>query len=78
MLHILTALYKHFETFMLDCTDDMYLNYTFEEEFGEDISSILSKRIALKVSQSVVSLASFDGDCTAVWPYVHLYLFSWY
>ena len=63
---------------MLDCTDDMYLNYTFEEEFGEDISSILSKRIALKVSQSVVSLASFDGDCTAVWPYVHLYLFSWY
>ncbi|CAM0902469.1 unnamed protein product [Alopecurus aequalis] len=51
--------------------DGMYLNYTFEEEFGEDISSILSKRVALKVSQSVVSLASFNGKtrvfaCTGV------------
>ena len=44
----------------------MYLNYSFEEEFGENISSILSKRVALKVSQSVVSLASFNGDCTVI------------
>lgn len=51
--------------------DGMYLNYSFEEEFGENISSILSKRVAFKVSQSVVSLASFNGKtrffaCTGV------------
>lgn len=51
--------------------DGMYLKYSFEEEFGENISSILSKKVALKVSQSVVSLASFNGKtrffaCTGV------------
>lgn len=49
----------------------MYLKYSFEDEFGENISSILSKRVAFKVSQSVVSLASFNGKtrffaCTGV------------
>uniref|UniRef100_A0ACD5Y9W5 Uncharacterized protein n=1 Tax=Avena sativa TaxID=4498 RepID=A0ACD5Y9W5_AVESA len=49
----------------------MYLKYSFEDEFGQNISSILSKRVAFKVSQSVVSLASFNGKtrffaCTGV------------
>jgi hypothetical protein len=41
----------------------MRLINTFEEEFVEDTWSKLSKKIALDLSRSVVSLASFKGDC---------------
>jgi hypothetical protein len=40
----------------------MRLINTFEEEFVEDTWSKISKKIALDLSQSVVSLASFKGD----------------
>ena len=43
----------------------MRLINTFEEEFVEDTWSKLSKKIALDLSRSVVSLASFKGDFAA-------------
>jgi hypothetical protein len=39
----------------------MRLLCDFEEEFGEDIWSKLTKEIASDISQSVVALASFSG-----------------
>jgi hypothetical protein len=39
----------------------MRLLCDFEEEFGEDIWSKLTEKVASDISQSVVALASFSG-----------------
>lgn len=44
----------------------MRLEANFEEKFGRDILSEPARRITLKMSRSVVALASFDGDCNVI------------
>jgi hypothetical protein len=44
---------------MLTSPDGMYLKWDFEEEFGRDIWSEPTRRVASKLSRSVVALASF-------------------
>jgi hypothetical protein len=36
---------------------------TFEEEFGEDVSTKLKRKVASNMPQSVVALASFIRNC---------------
>jgi hypothetical protein len=44
---------------MLTSPDGMYLKWDFEEEFGRDIWSEPTRRVASELSRSVVALASF-------------------
>jgi hypothetical protein len=44
----------------------MELRGNFEEEFKRDIWNKLTEKIALDTSLSVVSLASFHGDCAVI------------
>lgn len=44
----------------------MRLEGNFEEKFGRDILSEPARKIALKMSRSVVALASYSGDCNDV------------
>jgi len=40
--------------------------YSFEEEFEDNIWSTLSEDVASTMSECVVSLASFNGDCVVM------------
>jgi hypothetical protein len=44
----------------------MRLEGHFEEEFGRDNLSEPARKIALKMSRSVVALASFSHDCKVI------------
>jgi hypothetical protein len=44
----------------------MRLEGHFEEQFGRDILSEPARKIALKMSRSVVALASFSRDCKGI------------
>jgi hypothetical protein len=44
----------------------MHLEGDFEEEFGRDILSGPARRVASKMSECVVALASYNGDCTII------------
>ncbi len=44
----------------------MRVMYSFEEEFEDNIWSTLSEDVASTMSECVVSLASFNGDCVVM------------